>query len=120
MLPPAIAVHSDDFMWSGSFAFPSDYVAKATESHGGSLDSALEYDLLLEWPTADPSAAYYLDIEASSDFLSGQVAFTLLYEGKTEPFDCWGAHTPSPLLLVEASLSNDSSSSTRRETLPMM
>jgi len=96
MLPPAIAVHSDDFMWSGSFAFPSDYVAKATESHGGSLDSALEYDLLLEWPTADPSAAYYLDIEASSDFLSGQVAFTLLYEGKDRALRLLGRSHPLP------------------------
>jgi len=92
LLPPAVAVHSDDFAWSGSFAFPSDYVTKATEGRGGSL----EYDLLLEWATADPSASYYLDIEAESDFLSGQVAFSLLYEGKDRSLRPLGRSHPLP------------------------
>jgi len=96
LLPPAVAVHSDDFVWSGTFAFPSDFVTKATEGRGGSLDSALEYDILLEWPTADPSAAYYLDIEAQSDFLSGQVGFSLLYEGKDRALRLLGRSHPLP------------------------
>lgn len=92
LLPPAVAVHSDDFMWSGSFAFPSDFISTATGGRGGSL----EYDVLLEWPTADPSATYYLDVEAESDFLSGQVTFSLLYEGKDRALRLLGRSHPLP------------------------
>ena len=67
LLPPSISIHSDDFVWSGSFSFTSDYVTKAI----GGRNNNFEYDLLLEWPTADAKASYYLDIEAVSDFLSG-------------------------------------------------
>jgi hypothetical protein len=85
-LPPAtIAMTTDDVALSGEYAFPSDFIAKAVENAEG----ALEYDVLLDWPTADPNATYYLDVESRSDFLTGQLTFNLLYEAE--------AHTLKPL-----------------------
>lgn len=35
---------------------------------------------MLDWTGADPDAEYYLDIEARSDVLTGQLTFSLFYE----------------------------------------
>lgn len=40
----------------------------------------MEYDIVLEWPFADPNSTYYVDVESRSDFLTGQLQFNLLYE----------------------------------------
>lgn len=61
---------------SGEFAFPGDWLAKAVKDPA----SGMEYDIVLEWPNADPNSTYYLDAESRSDFLTGQLTFTLLYE----------------------------------------
>jgi len=77
-LPPStIAIDKDDFDSTGEYSFPSDFITAALpKSQGGDL----EYDVLVDWPTADPDAEYYFDVEARSDFLTGQLAFVLLYE----------------------------------------
>ena len=46
--PPSIAVNSDDFIFEGEFAFPSDFLKKETDN-----DGSLEYDVVIEWPNAD-------------------------------------------------------------------
>ena len=40
----------------------------------------MEYDIVIEWPYADPNATYYMDVETRSDFLASQLQFSLLYE----------------------------------------
>ncbi len=43
-LPPSVVkIDKDDFIHSGSYAFPSDYVSKVTNGGRGSL----EYDIVL-------------------------------------------------------------------------
>jgi len=67
-LPPTtVPIKSDDVVVSGEFAFPGDWLAKAAEDP----DAGLEYDVVLEWPNADPNSTYYLDVESRSDFLTG-------------------------------------------------
>jgi len=92
-LPPAsLDVNSDDFVFSGSYAFPSDFVQKLSDGK----HETIQYDMLLEWPTADPQAEYYLDIESQSDFLSGHVSFTLMYEDKNRALKLLGRSHPLP------------------------
>jgi hypothetical protein len=71
-----VPVKTDDVVVSGEFAFPGDWLAKATGREAGGM----EYDVVLEWPNADPNTTYYLDVESRSDFLTGHLTFTLLYE----------------------------------------
>lgn len=67
-LPPStVAIKSDDVVVSGEFSFPGDWLAKAVKEKG----AGMEYDIVLEWPFADPNATYYMDIESRSDFLTG-------------------------------------------------
>lgn len=76
-LPPTtVPIKADDVVVAGEFAFPGDWLAKAVP---GPADG-LEYDVVLEWPNADPNSTYYLDVESRSDFLTGQLSFNLLYE----------------------------------------
>lgn len=100
-LPPAaVRMDNDDFVFSGSYSFPSDYLAKAQ----GGDDGSLEYDLLLDWPTASPDATYYLDIEAQSDFLATQVSFMLFYEAKDRALKLLGRSHPLPSAAHETHL----------------
>lgn len=50
----------------------------------------MEYDIILKWPNADPQAQYYLDIETESDFLTGQMTFTLFYEDEQRALEVLG------------------------------
>lgn len=76
-LPPStVPLKTDDVVVSGEFAFPGDWLAKAVKDPA----AGMEYDIVLEWPFANPNATYYLDIETRSDFLTGQVSFNLMYE----------------------------------------
>ena len=76
-LPPAsVPIKTDDVVVSGEFAFPGDWLAKAAQNPA----DGLEYDVVLEWPNADANTTYYLDAETRSDFLTGQLTFSLLYE----------------------------------------
>lgn len=63
-------ITGDDFSVSGTYSFGSDFVYKATDQ-----GDALEYDIALTWPNADKEAQYYLDAEAQSDVLTGQMTF---------------------------------------------
>ena len=86
MPPSFLTIETDDFMHSGDYSFPSSFIQKATHGkHGG-----LEYDIILEWPGADPEAEYYIDVETRSDFLTGQFAFVLLYEDKHQELEMLG------------------------------
>lgn len=40
----------------------------------------LTYDMVLDWPGANPNETYYVDVETISDFLVSQISFELLYE----------------------------------------
>lgn len=76
-LPPStVPLKTDDVVVSGEFAFPGDWLAKAVKD----TSAGMEYDIILEWPFANPNATYYLDVETRSDFLTGQISFNLLYE----------------------------------------
>jgi len=76
-LPPStVPIHSDDVVVSGEFAFPGDWLARAL----GDPANGMEYDVVLEWPDAEPNSTYYLDVESRSDFLTGHLSFHLLYE----------------------------------------
>jgi len=67
-LPPTtVPIKTDDVVVSGEFAFPGDWLAKAAADPA----AGLEYDVVLEWPNADPNTTYYLDAESRSDFLTG-------------------------------------------------
>ena len=50
----------------------------------------MEYDIILKWPNADPQGQYYLDIETESDFLTGQMTFTLFYEDEQRALEVLG------------------------------
>jgi hypothetical protein len=89
-LPPAsLDILQDDFESSGVYSFGSDLVHKVTDQGG-----ALEYDIALNWPNADRSAQYYLDAESSSDVLTGQMTFTLLYEKQDKTLGLLGRSHP--------------------------
>lgn len=89
-LPPAsIPVATDDFSFSSEYSFGSHFISKVTEQGG-----ALEYDVLIKWPGADPESQYYLDVESKSDVLTGQMTFTLLYEAPGGHLELLGRSHP--------------------------
>ena len=75
--PTTVTVKGDDFSLDNEYSFSSNFIQKVNDGDG----SDLEYDMVLEWPDADPAAEFYLDVETRSDFLTSQLTFTLLYEG---------------------------------------
>ena len=64
------------------------------ETTKGYKSEPLEYDMILKWPFADPDAKYYLDIETESDFLTGQMTFTLFYEDEQRALEALGHSQP--------------------------
>ena len=75
--PTTITIKDDDYSLSSEYSFSSDFIHRVNDGDG----TDLEYDVVLEWPDADPKAEYYLDVETRSDFLTSQLTFSLLYEG---------------------------------------
>ena len=47
---------------------------------GRKKHSGLTFDMILDWPGANPNETYYIDVETISDFLVSQISFELLYE----------------------------------------
>lgn len=89
-LPPAtVDILHDDFESSGVYSFGSEFIHKVTEQGG-----ALEYDIALNWPNADPTAQYYVDVEGKSDVLTGQMTYSLLYEKKDKTLGLLGRSHP--------------------------
>jgi len=72
------SIKTDNFASSGEYAFGSDFIKSVTDH----TKESIEYDIIIEWPNADPEAEYYLDVETRSDALAGRITFTLLYEDK--------------------------------------
>jgi hypothetical protein len=77
--PTHVDIKGDDFSLSSEYSFSSEFIKKINDG-----DTDLEYDMVLSWPDADPKSEYYLDVEAKSDFLTSQMTFSLLYEGKNK------------------------------------
>lgn len=74
-LPPlSVDITDDDFALTGRYAFSRDFIHKVTDKGGD-----LQYDIALNWPNAADLGQYYLDVETSSDVLTGQMTFTVLY-----------------------------------------
>lgn len=67
MPPTTVPIKDDDLVVSGDFAFPADWLTKAITNPA----DGMEYDVVIEWPNADPNSTYYLDVESRSDFLTG-------------------------------------------------
>lgn len=79
-------VDGNDVSISGDYSIPLETIKRA---NGAEWWHGLEYDILIDWQSQDQGAAYDIDVEVSSDFLTGQVTFKLLYErkpGKYAPY----------------------------------
>jgi hypothetical protein len=72
-----VNIEQDDFAKYSHHAFSSDFILASTKGH---KSEPIEYDMILKWPFADPDVKYYLDVETESDFLTGQMSFSLFYE----------------------------------------
>jgi hypothetical protein len=85
--PPAKVefVHDDDIS-EGEYSIPYSSIKKGK----GDWRDGLEYDIELDFSKIDPSAEYKLDIEARSDFLTGQLTFELLYHGPNKNLEQLG------------------------------
>lgn len=75
----SITVDSSDVSISGAHSIPLSAIKRA---NGNEWWHGLEYDILVDWHGVDQNATYDIDMEVSSDFLTGQVTFELLYENK--------------------------------------
>jgi hypothetical protein len=80
-----LAIDGTDVAISGDYAFPLSHIKKAS---GDEWWHGLEYDIVIDWQRVDldKDAEYDIDIELSSDFLTGQMTFLLLAENKAGKF----------------------------------
>jgi hypothetical protein len=79
----SITMNGKDISSSGEYSIPLSAIKRA---NGDEWWHGLEYDILLDWHGADANATYDIDVEVSSDFLTGQVTFGLLYENSAGHF----------------------------------
>ena len=78
-----INMNGKDISSTGEYSIPLSAIKRA---NGDEWWHGLEYDILLDWGSAGTDASYDIDVELSSDFLTGQVTFGLLYENKQGNF----------------------------------
>jgi hypothetical protein len=84
--PEKVEFKKDDDVSEGEYSIPYSAIKKGR----GDWKDGLEYDIKLDFNTLDPKGEYKLDIEARSDFLTGQVTFEVLYESTNKNLEQLG------------------------------
>jgi hypothetical protein len=84
--PQKVEFKTDDDVSEGEYSIPYSAIKKGE----GDWRDGLDYDIEIDFNSMDQKGEYKLDIEARSDFLTGQLTFELLYHGPNKNLEQLG------------------------------